>query len=521
MATEAHPKNDDAAKTVLIIGDNACARRIDADLGAWGVPVVRASRGKPADGETGGRLLENASATACRGGIGDFTVAIRQNGDSSEQRAAAVVIAENGERRPAHDLFGLTLSPTVRPLSEIGTGGMPDLPAEGSAVFLHSLGWESGPAAAEAVMDAAMALARDRGLKTFILTGNLKVAGNGLEKRYRAARKAGVVFAKFTDTRPEIEQKDGKIRIAFTDEITRKPFTLSPDLVVVDERFVPSPALSDLRTAFGLHADPAGFLQADNVHRLTVETNRKGIFAAGPARGLQGQDALLADADAAATAVMAVLEGRVPGAEHRAEINRNRCVRCFTCYRLCPHGAVRAGATRVDVIPEACAGCGLCAVECPRSAIRFDPFSPAEIAQRIEAARKTSADAPFTLAFLCRRSAVPARDQALRDGWAAPEGLFFIEVPCAGAVSTEHLFAALRGGADGALVLSCHPDNCSSQEGTLHARRKVEEVRALLGAVGGSADRIAAAALAANMGAGFVRTVDAFQNRIAGLGGSQ
>ncbi len=505
-STSAPPADNGTADTVLILGDSACARRIEEDLAARGISAVR----------------ETAEAADCRGGIGEFTVVFRGNGETRRQRAAAVIIAGDGETRPTHEDLGLTLSPAVRPLSDIQSDQLPD-PLEdgsGSAVFLHGLTWEPPPATAEAVMDAAIALARDRGIRAYILTANLKVARNGLEKRYRQAREAGVVFAKVTETRPEVQQTASDVRIRFTDEVTRKVFTLTPGLTVVDGRFVPSPAVTDLAAAFRLHPDPAGFPQADNVHRLSVHTNRKGVFVAGPARGLMAEDDQSADADAAVAAAIAVLEGKVPEAPQRAEINRNQCVRCFTCYRVCPHRAVLASSTRLDVMPAACAGCGICATECPRGAIRFDPYAPAEIARQIGAAREAEAGTPFTVAFLCSRSAVPARDLAAASGWAAPDGLMVIEVPCAGALSTEHLFAALRARADGVLVLSCHPDNCSSQEGTLNARRKVEECRSFLAGVGGAADRIASATLAANMGAGFVRIMADFQKRIAGLGGS-
>jgi coenzyme F420-reducing hydrogenase delta subunit/NAD-dependent dihydropyrimidine dehydrogenase PreA subunit len=491
---------------VLILGDTACAHRIEENLSSQGVSVIR----------------ETAEATECLGGIGDFTVLFRQDGQPRRQRAAAVVIAGDGETRPTHADFGLTLSPSVRALSSLRSDQLPDVGSDGgTAVFLHGLTWESPAAEAEAVMEAAIGLTRESGFKSYILTDNLKVARNGLEKRYRQAREAGVVFIKFTETRPEIRETDSKIQIVFTDEVTRKSFTLTPDLVVVDERFAPSPALSDLTAAFRLHAGPAGFPQSDNVHRLSVQTNRRGVFVAGPARGLRAGDDQLADADAASAAVTAVLEGRVPEADHRAEINPNQCVRCFTCYRLCPHRAVLVSPTRLDVMPDACAGCGLCAAECPRRAITFDPFVPADVARRMEAAREAAAGSPFTVAFLCGRSAVPARDLAVANGWTVPDGLMAIEVPCAGVVSTEHLFAALRAGAGGVLILSCHPDNCSSQEGTLHAREKVAESRSFLTAIGGAADRVASATLAANMGAGFVRAVDEFQKRIAGLGGSK
>ncbi len=515
-------KGDSVTNTVLIIGESASARRIGEVMAAEGVPTLFVSGGAASSFPAEARVLEHAEVAGCRGGPGSFTVTLRRNGEKIEEPAAALVVAESHDRVPNPDAYGLTLSPRVRPLSEIFSGKLPDSTLEPgkTAVFLHGLARESHPAIAEEVMRAAGTLSREHGLKTYILTGNLKVARNGLEKVYRSARRDGVVFAKFTDTRPEIRRDSSGIRISFIDEITRGDFRLAPDLVVVDETAIPSPALEEISTVLELHRDPAGFPQADNVHRLSARTNREGIFAVGPARGLLGEDLHLADADAAAVEVLTALRGPALEEIPRAEIMKQQCIRCLTCYRVCPHRAVRFDPTRLQVIPEACDGCGICATECPREAIRFAPFTLPEVENRITAARRDhqekAADSPFLVVFCCGRSAVPARDQALRDGWKPGGGICFIDVPCAGTVSTDHLYAAFRGRADGVLVLSCHPDNCHSEKGTLYARRKVAEVRELFVRMGMAKEKVASATLAANMGAGFVRIIEDFQQQTVG-----
>ena len=55
---------------------------------------------------------------------------------------------------------------------------------------------------------------------------------------------------------------------------------------------------------------------------------------------------------------------------YRPEINRPRCSRCFSCFALCPEGAVHLDAEEYPVIEyRQCKGCLLCASECPSNAI--------------------------------------------------------------------------------------------------------------------------------------------------------
>ncbi len=136
-------------------------------------------------------------------------------------------------------------------------------------------------------MESCLKLQTELGMKTMILTRNLKVGASGLEALYRKTREAGVVYVKFSDTLPTFQQDaDGNVQIAFMDEITRMPFTVQADITVVDEAIAPSPYLKDLSRIFCLDTDSAGYIQSDNVHRLSVFTNRKGILAAGGSRGM-------------------------------------------------------------------------------------------------------------------------------------------------------------------------------------------------------------------------------------------
>ena len=75
-------------------------------------------------------------------------------------------------------------------------------------VFLTGLVKESTPVIAKEVMLSSLVLQKDHNVQTYILTKNLKVAGDGLESLYRETKEAGTIYIKFTDASPDIHQKE-------------------------------------------------------------------------------------------------------------------------------------------------------------------------------------------------------------------------------------------------------------------------------------------------------------------------
>ena len=136
------------------------------------------------------------------------------------------------------------------------------------------------------------------------------MAGDGLESLYRETKEAGTIYIKFTDAVPDIHQGvEDIVRIEFFDEITSKTFRLTPDMTVVDETIVPSRYATDLAKIFHIEKDIDGFIQADNVHRYSVLTNRKGILVAGPSRSILADDDQRIDAENVALAAMGLVSG--------------------------------------------------------------------------------------------------------------------------------------------------------------------------------------------------------------------
>ncbi len=499
---------------VLIFGGSPGARRLVMSLDALGVSIITAATDDNAHGKVSPPALTpvaGAHPIQAFGGPGDFQVLLETAAHRFHTVVKQVVIAENELRVPRFSSYGLTPGPAVKQLSE--TVPPEAVSGVGTVVFLVGLGVDSNPEETRQAMSAALAWhAEDRG-RAYFLTGNLKVADEGLEALYREAKTAGVTFIKFTRTRPAFTQdQDGRVTVVFEDEISRETFRLTPDVVVVDEDRRPAPALGAIASTFRLHRDGRGFLQPENVHREGIFTNRRGVYAVGPARGHFTAGTQQLDADAAALAITRFLRGGEDKRLPAAEINRSRCIKCLTCYRSCPHAAILLE-DRPAVIPAACESCGICKAECPREAIDLAPLEPDHITGQMPAGPVDAGDIRM-IAFCCSRSAVPALRMADTLGLEMPAGLSVVEVPCAGGIASRHLLSALAQGADGVLVLTCHTDNCHSENGNRLAGNRAAALQGLMTPMGIDPERMAVHTLASNMGTDLARVVNDFAAKL-------
>ncbi len=519
----------------MIVGNGPCAQRIAENLLAEGIAVIIASKDQnfefslsSASGrQTSGsiEILTFTKVLNCQGCVGQFDILFQTAGEKFHRSASIIIIAEDYEKKPNFALYDLDPSGTVWSLSQInesmsGQQHLERRPPQGSKVaFLTGLSIDSNAIIQETVMRTALQFQSDLGLQSYIFTGNLKVSANGLETLSRDLKKAGAMIIKFTNSRPQIRQTgNGSFGIDYLDEVTNQYFKLVPDILVVDETICPSRYLHHLSDVFDLDTDQTGFLQTENVHRLPVYTNRKGILAVGPSKAVQHLADLMIDADGAALTAIELLADSIPKARYRAEIDTGLCARCLTCFRLCPHHAISFG-KKLSVKLEACEGCGLCAAECPTTAIRQQTLRDDVIMQvRMSLSKKTDPKVPSIVAFCCSRSAARSAELAHCMGHELPQGLSIVEVPCASCISMEYILAAFANGAEGALVLTCHEGNCYSEKGTIFARNRAKQVLAFLEHTKSSGERIKAHSLASNMGIAFFEIAYQFEKALIDMG---
>ena len=503
----------------LLIGSGACAHRIAEDLLTQESDLIIASTGEvfglpttPVSkdmAEEWAMVYTKTKVHSCRGAVGDFKVVLERNGEKKIAAVDQIIIAEDEKRIPGFSDDGLTQTAKVMALSQLekllhDNSEHGDLFSGIKTVVFLVADAESNPVILEEIMQSCLKLQAEHKRKIYILTKNLKVAATGLAKMYQDTKAAGVLYIKFTHARPDIVQvADGRVRIEFTDEVTGILLKLAADLTIVDETIVPSDYATDLAPIFELEEDLNGFAQGDNVHRLTVFTNRKGILVAGPARTVKSLPDQFTDADNAALSLRKI--ERHP-ADQTTGQGPDRQWKVRTLPDLLsprPYRAIQVN-TRVSIAPAACEGCGICLTECPRGAISFLDQKRQPVPGCLPL--KSNGRPENLLFHRSRHFAAGVRPPA-PPSWQLvwkkmPPGFRIVEVPCGGSVSLSHILKRCSN-ADGVMILTCHEGNCHSEVGPRHAQQRVEQISEHFRSIGLQSGRLVKKTLASNMGLEF------------------
>lgn len=145
-----------------------------------------------------------------------------------------------------------------------------------------------------------------------------------------------------------------------------------------------------------------------------------------------------------------------------------RCNGCGQCFQDCPYNAITLISlkdakwehqARID--PDKCVGCGICVGSCNPGAIIFPKLPVQDAREKINEwlEQILNTEEKAYIAFLCANSA--GSDLEL-DGVTGKcrqlPGYRIIPVPCSGWVHPLMIERALKGGAEGVLVVGCGPD---------------------------------------------------------------
>jgi F420-non-reducing hydrogenase iron-sulfur subunit len=125
---------------------------------------------------------------------------------------------------------------------------------------------------------------------------------------------------------------------------------------------------------------------------------------------------------------------------------------------------------------------------------------------------------PRIVGFLCGWCAYEGADAAGRARKTYPAHLRIVRVLCSGRVDPQFVLEAFRQGADGVMILGCHPGECHYKEGNLQALKMTAILKKLLGQCGIQEERLRLDWVAAGEYGKLVKIVGEMVEKVKSLG---
>ncbi len=220
------------------------------------------------------------------------------------------------------------------------------------------------------------------------------------------------------------------------------------------------------------------------------ETRRTGIYAAGTVHS--PMDSVQAAEDGLGAAMKAVqcieMAKRGEAVHPRAgdtsypEFFLQRCTQCKRCTEECPFGTINEDEKGTpEFFPLRCRRCGICMGSCPERIISFQDYSVHMVAEMIKAIEvpEDYEEKPRILALMCENDAVPALENAAKNGATWNPWTRIIPIRCLGSTNIVWLAEALSKGVDGVILIGCkHGDDyqCHYVRGSELAETRLENV---------------------------------------------
>jgi F420-non-reducing hydrogenase iron-sulfur subunit len=125
---------------------------------------------------------------------------------------------------------------------------------------------------------------------------------------------------------------------------------------------------------------------------------------------------------------------------------------------------------------------------------------------------------PLIIGFCCNWCSYAGADLAGTSRIQYPPTIRIIRVMCSGMVHPNLVIEALTKGADGVIVMGCHPGDCHYLEGNLKAEKRKEAIELMLGDFGIEPERFRLQWVSASESGKFAETVREMTELIKKLG---
>ena len=343
------------------------------------------------------RVHLGAEFLAVKGFVGNFTITIRENGESQDLNVGTIIVAVGAQvHRPA-GTFGYGRFDNV--LTQLDfEQRCGNYEGFDRVVIVNCVGARNEERSycgrfccIVALKNAILLKEANPGAEVTILHRDMMAVGKFYEDYYRRALDAGIKFVRYRkDLPPRVEgagTRAENVKVFHT--LMGKEIELDVDLVLLTTPLVPATDNPVLSRMMKIPLGMDGFFLEAHQKLRPVEFPGDGIFVAGCSRYPADMSDSIGQSLAAATkAAIPMARGKVVSDAFISEVDSIQCSACGRCLDICPFGAVDWAEVRTSdhgtrkvakINPAECKGCGLCTASCLSGAIRLSGFTDGQI----------------------------------------------------------------------------------------------------------------------------------------------
>ncbi len=335
-------------------------------------------------------VLLNSTVTGTSGFLGSFKTTVQTpKGERLLEHGVAIMATGGQPYKPTEYLYGRRDDVLTNfELDRLIADKSPKVTGARQAVFIQCVGSREperpycSRLCCTHSVESALALKNlNPDMDVFVLYREMRTYGDK-ELLFKEAREKGVIFIRFDlDSKPRVEEENGKLKLTVVDPILGRPVVLNPDLLTLATAVLPT-GTWEMGKLFDLDLDDDGFFMESHSKRRPVDATQEGFFLAGLSHSPKPLDESIAQAKAAAgRAATYLARDTVEISGVVAVVDQDKCAVCLTCVRTCPFDVpfidYTVDAAYID--PVKCQGCGVCVSECPAKAITMQNFTDAQI----------------------------------------------------------------------------------------------------------------------------------------------
>jgi len=325
------------------------------------------------------------------GFVGNFITEL-SNGESIEH--GAIIIAIGGEEFLPNGIYGFGDSDQVMTQRMLENKMVSSqLKTSAHYVMIQCVGSREEPSnycsricCQDAIKNAIAIKKSSPGSQVTILYRDIRTYGL-MENFYQKARELGVLFIRFDVTRkPEVDVSQGNVQISVFDPMLKRNIILKPDYVVLSTGLRPHPSTPKIGEQYKITRNVDGYFLEAHVKLRPVDFPSEGIFVAGLAHAPKNLEETISQALAAAGRAGVLLShDRLGVSGIISKHNRDICMSCLACLRLCPYGSPFIDEDgKISHNEVKCTGCGICAGICPAKAFQVNSFRDDQIIAMID-----------------------------------------------------------------------------------------------------------------------------------------